>query len=857
MGIFPLASQSSLSSAASVESSEAANLMASIRGDKQEIKPGFFCITRDVEEGKALAFFNETPDIQFNVCYALQNATVTALGQTQVGADSKYAVTVYPGETKEFIKGKWSGCKKSISFGSPDKAWQEKQAAVKNKEIEDEIAALKELVKQHPRPDGKYTVEYISGLCIQYKVKFVDLTFPPRATSIARDWEDPISGTYSWLRPNKFCPKDKPPQLFVGKIEPNDIDQGILGDCYFLCSLACIAEFPLLIRDVFSLQQYPELGIYRLLVCKNGWWQTVIVDDYIPCRNGVPCFAKNREEPNELWASLLEKAYAKLHGSYSAIRSGDASQAIADILGAPFMKLKSLPEFDDKEKLFELLKKNDEDEHLMSLGTPGKDYGEAEAAKDELALQYEQVGLATGHAYSLLRVKRVSTGHRLCMIRNPWGNDKEWNGAWSDDSPLWTPALQEEVGFYKGNDGTFWMAWEDVIKFFDGGSISKVMRDWVQLRVAANFEKGVADLVMLITVKDKPVECFFGCHQRDQRGLPSGDKDSKYIGMLLSVLREKEQANAGCDKVAESNNGAFSDVRDMFATCTLQPSSKPYVVLVQPFAEDACKSFTISMTCNDPSPIQSIVFRTNSNKKRYIPSTRLLLSDWTQKAAADYQLRHANVGGKEGMNLATLQGEMVDIKVMCGKTVVAEHTPDKVIKEAGVPAPPVATKAVAGSPAAAPVSPASKQPAATEKKPSGKGERKSGIKLQLLVLSGRNLPAKDRNGLSDPYVTVKLKTAGGDHVANDQRQETRYLKETLNPVWCESFNFLCSPEDVLCVKCWDKDMMGHDMMGVVNLSVKDILKRLVQGGPGEIGWFPLAPPPDDAKGELQLGISLL
>jgi len=33
---------------------------------------------------------------------------------------------------------------------------------------------------------------------------------------------------------------------------------------------------------------------------------------------------------------------------------------------------------------------------------------------------------------------------RLLKIRNPWGNF-EWKGDWSDASPLWTPALREQL----------------------------------------------------------------------------------------------------------------------------------------------------------------------------------------------------------------------------------------------------------------------------------------------------------------------------------------------------------------------------------------------------------------------------
>jgi len=40
--------------------------------------------------------------------------------------------------------------------------------------------------------------------------------------------------------------------IFVGKIEPNDIKQGSLGDCYFLSSLSAMAEKPNLISRLFK-----------------------------------------------------------------------------------------------------------------------------------------------------------------------------------------------------------------------------------------------------------------------------------------------------------------------------------------------------------------------------------------------------------------------------------------------------------------------------------------------------------------------------------------------------------------------------------------------------------------------------
>ena len=41
------------------------------------------------------------------------------------------------------------------------------------------------------------------------------------------------------------------PELFKGGIDPNDIKQGMLGDCYFVASLATLAEWPDRVKRIF------------------------------------------------------------------------------------------------------------------------------------------------------------------------------------------------------------------------------------------------------------------------------------------------------------------------------------------------------------------------------------------------------------------------------------------------------------------------------------------------------------------------------------------------------------------------------------------------------------------------------
>jgi hypothetical protein len=67
---------------------------------------------------------------------------------------------------------------------------------------------------------------------------------------------------------------------------------------------------------------------------KNGQKVNIIVDNYVPCNeDGDPCFASCNGP--ELWVILLEKAWAKLHGSYHRIDGGYPMNVFRDLTGAP------------------------------------------------------------------------------------------------------------------------------------------------------------------------------------------------------------------------------------------------------------------------------------------------------------------------------------------------------------------------------------------------------------------------------------------------------------------------------------------------------------------------------------------
>lgn len=67
---------------------------------------------------------------------------------------------------------------------------------------------------------------------------------------------------------------------------------------------------------------------------QNGKETPVVIDDYLPVKSdGKPVFATSSD--GELWVSLLEKAWAKLHGTYARMEGGLPSFAASHIMGVP------------------------------------------------------------------------------------------------------------------------------------------------------------------------------------------------------------------------------------------------------------------------------------------------------------------------------------------------------------------------------------------------------------------------------------------------------------------------------------------------------------------------------------------
>ena len=82
---------------------------------------------------------------------------------------------------------------------------------------------------------------------------------------------------------------------------------------------------------------------YLVRLCIQSQWREVVVDDWFPCQGEPPkpLFMHNKHG-EELWMMLIEKAWAKVYGSYAMISGGDATWALRNLTGAPSYEIGTL-----------------------------------------------------------------------------------------------------------------------------------------------------------------------------------------------------------------------------------------------------------------------------------------------------------------------------------------------------------------------------------------------------------------------------------------------------------------------------------------------------------------------------------
>ena len=281
-------------------------------------------------------------------------------------------------------------------------------------------------------------------------------------------------------------------------VEPGDINQGALGDCYYLCALSILSTHERLLFDALpdipddlrhaeALSTSPEdeqtfntEGVYAVRFWRDGKWRIVVVDDFVPMHPQDASrflFTSPSKNSAEIWCVVAEKAFAKLNGSYSVLEGGQAEEALEDLCGGVPFNFTIGSRRENKSGPYgsgvataqadlwrDMMKWRDEESMV------GVSWSNNGGTDKEI-----RMGCFGNHAYGVLAVFDVTLtdgSHvKLVNVRNPHGHGGEYSGDWSDaDQAHWalvSPEDRRRIGYSLEDDGTFFMCFADFWSFWE------------------------------------------------------------------------------------------------------------------------------------------------------------------------------------------------------------------------------------------------------------------------------------------------------------------------------------------------------------------------------------------------------
>ena len=153
-----------------------------------------------------------------------------------------------------------------------------------------------------------------------------DDLFPPENQSLRGRYELPLAKErIEWKSADKIWGEDI--SIFGETISENDIELGMVKDAYFVTAMKALIQFPSILVQLFKTMMLPkdDSGI-QIFLKIEGVWTIYIIDNYFPVskETGKTIFCDSPTK--NLWAVLLEKAWAKANFGYGNIVEGLTSE---------------------------------------------------------------------------------------------------------------------------------------------------------------------------------------------------------------------------------------------------------------------------------------------------------------------------------------------------------------------------------------------------------------------------------------------------------------------------------------------------------------------------------------------------
>eukprot|EP00045_Choanoeca_perplexa_P016987 m.237110 g.237110 ORF g.237110 m.237110 type:complete len:722 (-) comp17418_c0_seq2:126-2291(-) len=474
----------------------------------------------------------------------------------------------------------------------------------------------------------------------------VDPHFPPDIASLYINRHSRQDGRpnydITWQRYGDIDLEGYQPCLFAAEASSEHVTQGQLGNCWFVSALAVVAQQPHLIRRIVQHDALTPTGHYDIKLCKNGQWQTVRVDDWFPSRGGRLAYSKGKL--GQLWVPLVEKAVAKLHGSYEALDSGTIAEGFAMLTGFPCESFRlntrarpvsrsetvnvnglaqaPIPQpvqpaanDDSADYLWTLMSSYRQAEYLLGASIEGQT--EPEDGNEPIDLNPVLAsGLLSRHAYSVLAVESIDDHGkhlRMVKIRNPLGRTN-WRGNWSARSPSWRdhPVVHETCQPFNCADGVFWMSFDDFRVHFHNVDVCKVLSQWQEQRHEGYFPAHAEDVTtgfILRTPREAGDQIEIGLAQSSLRGGGGTGEITQDMSVIMVELDDPDDIPSGKVLFASKKRVAIYHSPYSMYTRDLQ-QSKYYLILPTSFnclgQRPTRRQFVITVYTHEPIVMEPV-----------------------------------------------------------------------------------------------------------------------------------------------------------------------------------------------------------------------------------------------------------
>jgi len=334
---------------------------------------------------------------------------------------------------------------------------------------------------------------------------------------VAKGFQGQALSTTMVGRGNGFW--DVPGLRMIDDIDPNDIVQGQVGDCWLLSAISAMAEWDGAIQRLFrktkNIESLPadQFNKYTITLFQvpNGEPIDYVLDERLLTKSNGSADMLLDCSPgcdNELWPCYLAKACAVHCGGFDGLQGGQCSHAWRFLVGTKNCydimnqggnwlmagRLDKNPNTGEAitvvnspcasssqlwpvpwpavsggqaagapcntDELFQRMCKWEKANYLMGAGTAGGDDSQ------------NTDGMVDGHAYPILRVvgNVARSGIGMIQVRNPHGAaGQEFSaGEFDDNGSGWEkyPAIKGLLKPKMVNDGCFWMTKDEFFKYF-------------------------------------------------------------------------------------------------------------------------------------------------------------------------------------------------------------------------------------------------------------------------------------------------------------------------------------------------------------------------------------------------------